>query len=102
MPSDSSHITAASNIVDKVNTVIIFPLMTLMSAVAILVFLWGVFEYILGAGDEKARSTGRTHMLYGIIGLVVMVSAYAILKIAAMTFGCDVSSGSCGTLNVSI
>ena len=84
---EGAHINAAKGVLAKIETVILFPLMSLMVAVALLVFLWGVYEYVAGADDESARTTGKTHMLYGIIGLVVMVSAYAILKIAAGTFG---------------
>ncbi|HEX4799317.1 MAG TPA: hypothetical protein VFV22_02140 [Candidatus Paceibacterota bacterium] len=93
-----SHVTAANDLLNKLNTVIIFPLMTLMTVVAMAFFLYGVFEYIAGGADGEARVTGRKHMLYGIIGFVVMFSAYAILKIAAWTFGCDISLGSCGSI----
>jgi len=85
-----AHIVAAQSLLAKIETFILFPLMTLMIAVALLVFLYGMYEYVLNADDESGRSTGKTHMLYGIIGLLVMVSAYAILKIAAATFGVSV------------
>jgi hypothetical protein len=39
-----------------------------------------------------ARETGRRHMLYGIIGLLVMLSAFAILRIAIETFGIGLPS----------
>jgi len=81
----------ASRVVDKIETVILFPLMTLMMAVALLFFLWGCYEYVLGADSEEAQTEGKRHMLYGIIGLLVMISAYGILKIAGSTFGCDIS-----------
>lgn len=95
----SSHIVATNSLIAKLNKVIIFPLMTLMIAVALLFFFWGVFQYILGGADDTAREKGRQHILYGIIGFVVMVSAYAILKIAGMTIGCDIATlGGCGTI----
>ncbi len=79
--------TAAKTALAKIESAILFPLMTLMMAVALLMFLWGMYEYVLNADDESARSTGKTHMLYGVIGLFVMISALGILKIAAGTFG---------------
>ena len=85
------HEEAASSIVNRIEQAILFPLITLMASVALLIFLYGIYEYVLHADDEHARSEGRTHMLYGVIGLVVMVSAYAILKIATGTFGIDAS-----------
>lgn len=50
-------------------------------------FLWGGFQFILNAHNPTARETGKKHMIFGIIGLLVMVSAAAILAIAANTFG---------------
>ena len=81
---------AAQSVVDRVNDVILFPLMTLMTSVAVVIFLWGAFQFIYNAGDEGARATGKRHMLYGIIGLLVMLSAFTILSIAAGTFGIGV------------
>jgi len=73
--------------VQRVNDVILFPLITLMLAVAFLVFLYGCFEFIMGANNETARETGRKHILWGIIGLFVMLTAYSLLMVAANTFG---------------
>lgn len=85
--AEGAHVTAAKTALAKIESAILFPLMTLMMAVALLMFLWGMYEYVLNADDEGARSTGKTHMLYGVIGLFVMISALGILKIAAGTFG---------------
>lgn len=86
----SSHVAAAQNLLAKIEANILFPLMSLMGAVALLVFLWGVYEYVANAESDAGRATGRMHMMYGIIGFVVMFSALAILKIAAFTFGITV------------
>lgn len=81
----------------KFNDAILYPLITLMMAVALLVFLWGCFEFIQNADNPAARTKGRKHILWGIVGMVVMASAYAILNIGAGTIGCDIGSPeSCG------
>ncbi len=82
-----AHTVAATAMLVKLQNAILFPLMTLMMAVAFFIFLWGAYEYVLGAADQASRTTGRSHMLYGIIGLLVMISAMAILSLAANTFG---------------
>ncbi len=76
----------------KLNDAILYPLITLMMAIALLIFLWGCFEFIMAAGDPGARTTGKKHILWGIVGMVIMVSAYGILTIAVGTFGLDVPS----------
>ncbi|HMA77993.1 MAG TPA: hypothetical protein VKP88_02520 [Candidatus Paceibacterota bacterium] len=78
-------VAAAHGFVARFNEVILFPLIVLLSALALLMFLWGGLQYVLGAGNPEARKTGQRHMLWGIIGLLVMVSAYAILSVAVNT-----------------
>ena len=81
--------TEASSFVAKFNEIILYPLIALLSAVAFLVFLWGCAQYFINATNDQARQQGVKHITYGIIGLVVMLSAFAILSIATSTFGLD-------------
>ena len=77
---------AAHGFVTKFQNAILFPLMGVMMATAILIFLWGAFQFVYNADNDSERETGKKHMIYGIIGLLVMLSAYGILQIAAKTF----------------
>lgn len=77
----------AANFVQKVNTEFLFPLIALLSAVAFLVFMYGALLYVFNGANDQARETGKKHITYGIIGLVIMVSAYGFLTIAVNTFG---------------
>lgn len=71
----------ATQFVQKLAEEIINPVILFLVALALLIFMWGLFEYIRGADSLDARSKGRTHMLWGIIGLFIMVSAYGILNV---------------------
>lgn len=71
----------------KVVVEIVNPIILLLIAAAFVLFLWGVFELIKGAGDETKRSEGKRAMLWGIIGLVIIFGAYGIINIALGTFG---------------
>lgn len=84
------HVQYSLLILEKVKTVILYPLIALLLGVAFLVFLWGVFQMVANAQSEDARSIGRKHMLFGTIGMVVMLSALALLRIATATFGVSV------------
>ncbi|MFT7644440.1 MAG: hypothetical protein ACI9BF_000084 [Candidatus Paceibacteria bacterium] len=84
------HVAVAKSFVDKLNTIILFPTIALLSGVALLMFIWGCAEYFMNAANEEARRTGVSHITYGIIGLVIMLSAFSILSIVAGTFGLDV------------
>ena len=66
---------------------IINPIILLLAAGAFVVFLWGVFEFILHAGDEAKRKEGRSAIMWGLIGLVIIFGAYGIINLALGTFG---------------
>jgi uncharacterized membrane protein len=68
---------------------VINPIILLLSAVAFVVFLWGVFEFIRQAGDATKREEGRRAILWGLVGLVVIYGAYGLINIAADTFTLD-------------
>jgi len=71
---------------DKVVTQIVNPLILLLAAVAFVVFVWGAFEFIAHAGDEGKRTEGKSAILWGLIGLVIIFGAYGIINIALNTF----------------
>ncbi len=78
---------AAYAFVEKFNDVILYPVIILLTGIAFLVFLYGCLIYITHAENSSAREEGRSHIIYSIIGMFVMLVAYAILQIAANTFG---------------
>lgn len=71
-----------NSFLNNVVTQIINPIILLLSAGAFVVFVWGVFEFVLHAGDATKRKEGRQAILWGIVGLVVMFGAYGIINIA--------------------
>lgn len=78
---------AAQGFVDSFNNAVLFPLITLLLAMSFLVFLYGCFEYVRNAGSDSGREQGRRHIMYGVIGMLVMLCAYSILKLAAASVG---------------
>ena len=80
---------AAYAFVEKFNEVILYPVILLLTGIAFLVFLYGCLIYITHAENSSAREEGRSHIIYSIIGMFVMLVAYAILQIAANTFGLE-------------
>jgi lysylphosphatidylglycerol synthetase-like protein (DUF2156 family) len=78
-------------LIHKINTVIVNPLILLMFAAAVLVFLYGVFEYVKDSDSEEARSTGRNHILWGVVGMFIMISVFSIMDIIMNTIGANPS-----------
>jgi hypothetical protein len=62
----------------------------LLFAIAFIVFIWGVFQYFIAGGhDEEKRETGKSLMLWGIIGFFIMVSVWGLVNILRGTFNFD-------------
>ena len=61
----------------------------LIFALAIVIFVWGIVRYVIGADDEKERERGKQFMIWGVIALSVMVSVWGLVHIVTNTFGFD-------------
>ena len=81
---------AASGSVDsfimKVNELIINPLIVLLFAVALIYFLYGVLQFFTSPESEEKKTVGKNHMLWGVIGLTIMMGVFAIMNIILRTF----------------
>jgi len=77
----------ASDLAGKLAQFILTPLMTLMLAVAVLVFVYGIFEYLRTMSSGGNADQGKQHMIWGIVGFVIMTAAYAIIQMVLGTFG---------------
>jgi len=62
---------------------IIIPVLVVLG---VLYFLWGVVQYVISS-DEEAKKAGKNKMIYGIIGLVVIVAMWGLVGIVINTFG---------------
>jgi hypothetical protein len=78
-----------NSFLDSVVREIINPIILLLGAVAFVLFVWGVFEFIRGAAEEEKRAEGRKAILWGLIGLVIIFGAYGIINLALNTAGLE-------------
>lgn len=85
-----SHVPPVLNeFLGKVVVQVVNPIILLLSAGALVVFLWGAFEFIVNAGNAERRKEGRDALFWGIIGLVIMFGAYGVINVALNTFNVD-------------
>lgn len=60
---------------------------TLVAAASVIVFMWGITNYIFKGDSEDARTKGRNLMIWGLVGFFVMFGVWGILAIIGETFG---------------
>jgi hypothetical protein len=71
----------AQTLITKILDNIVNPIVSLMIGIAVVYFIWGVFQFVRNAESSEERKKGGMHMLYGSIGLFIMVTAYGILNL---------------------
>ncbi len=77
---------ALNQFLDKVVVQIINPIILLLAAAAFILFIWGVFEFIVHAEDEGKRAEGKQAIMWGLVGLVIIFGAYGLINVALGTF----------------
>lgn len=83
------HIAYASGGIDQfvanLGKYIINPLILLLFALALGFFLYGMFEFLTHQSEEK-QTEGKSHMLWGVIGITIMVGVYFLMNLILNTF----------------
>jgi uncharacterized membrane protein len=72
-------------LIGSIENLIINPLIELLFAAGLVFFLWGLAQFIMNADSDEGRTKGKQHMIWGIIGMFIMVGAYAIINILSNT-----------------
>ena len=71
-----------AQLLNKITTEILNPLIVLLFVLATILFIWGVIQYVIGSnGDTAKLKQGRDSILWGIVGMFIMASAWEIVRI---------------------
>ncbi len=79
--------SSMDSLIFKINDVIINPIILLLFGVAVIVFLYGVFEFIRNGDSQEARQQGGRHILWGIIGIAIMMSVFGLVRFIINSLG---------------
>ena len=77
---------------------IVDSLLPLFVTIALLVFFWGLIQYIRNSTDPEKAKDGKSIMIYGIIALFVMVSVWGLVNVLGGTFNLGNNQGPSGAL----
>lgn len=78
---------SVKRLIGNINEAVVNPLIGFLIVLATVYFLWGVMQFIWASRADGDQEEGKQHMLWGIIGMTLMVSVYGILRIITGTFG---------------
>ena len=78
---------STTQLVNNITVYILNPVIALMFAAGLLVFVWGLVEFLIGLnvgdGDHTKQEDGKRHMLWGLVGMFIMFAASTILVFIA-------------------
>jgi len=80
--SGSLNVTLLQGWGDSIVFFVNYVLVPLLMAVAFIVFLYGVFKYFIwGADNEDSRKEGKSFVMYGVIGFVIIISLWGLVNV---------------------
>ncbi|OHA94718.1 MAG: hypothetical protein A3C62_00115 [Candidatus Zambryskibacteria bacterium RIFCSPHIGHO2_02_FULL_39_16] len=76
-----------SQFLNGINRLILNPLILLAFAVALIVFFWGIFQFIASQTADTQRDEGKRKIFWGLFGMFIMISAFGLIRLILSTFG---------------
>lgn len=80
---------AGAALLDRIVQYVIDPAVKVIFTLGLFFFFWGLIEFLWELKDGKASQEGKNHMLYGLVGMLIMVSVYGIIALVMNTLGID-------------
>ena len=80
---------AVTTLVGKFEAYIVNPAIVIVFALGFFLFIYGLVEFLWKLNEGGDNAEGKKHMLWGIVGMLIMVSVYGILELLDGTFGLD-------------
>lgn len=83
----SGGINNIKDLIDFGTCLITKSVVPLLTALSILLFVYGMIQYFINPASVKEREEAKKYMLWALIGLFVLYSVAGILQIIRNTFG---------------
>jgi len=87
VPAVVSAQQAIHSLIDNIVTYIINPIIGVVFALGFAFFLFGIARYMFYAGNDTERAVGRQHIMWGLVGMFIMVAVAGIINIIRGTIG---------------
>ena len=72
---------------DGIFTQITTTALYIIGFISVIMLIWGGLRYIVSGGDSKKVTDAKNTILYAIIGLVIAIFAYAIIRFVISAIG---------------
>lgn len=72
---------SARKLLSSISEHLLDPIIGLMIGLGVVVFLYGVVEFMANPDNQEKKENGKRHMLWGIIGLFIMTAVFGIINV---------------------
>lgn len=78
--ANAQDVELARDFINKVSIAILDPIIGLAYVIAVVVFIWGIIQFINALNNGGDTKVGKSHMIWGIVGMTIMISAFGIIN----------------------
>lgn len=78
---------AAQSILDMIVATVLNPIAMLLFAWGFFQFIWGLFLFMKDLDKSASKENAQQHMIWGVVGMFVMVAVWGIVNLVANTLG---------------
>ena len=82
--------TSIGNIFNWASCTLVKSIIPFLITLATVAFIWGIIQYFLNPDNEEKRKKGKEFLVWGLIGLFVMISVWGLVGVLSDTFGIKV------------
>lgn len=90
---------AVGTLMSKFVSYIIDPAILVIFTLGFFLFVWGLVQFLWNLNEGGDNKEGKRHMVYGVVGMLIMISVYGILDLIDNTFGLDFANPDVSRLN---
>lgn len=76
-----------SDVLNSINRYVLNPIIIFFFALATLILFWGIFQFIASETADNKREEGKKKIIWGVVGIFIMFSAYGLISLILDTFG---------------
>lgn len=87
LPLIASAQVPGQGFLDVIINVFINPIVALIFSLGMLVFFWGLVQFMWKADSATAWETGGKHIMYGLAGMLIMVAVWGVIAMVTNTLG---------------
>lgn len=85
--SNSSIQNSIGDLFNYISCILSTNIVSLLITIAMIGFIWGVIQMFINPNNEEARKQGKAYVLWGLIGLFVIISVWGLVSVLTNTFG---------------